>query len=141
MRLAVGGYLIPPKKKEKWWGVEVPSLGIHTQGKNRKDSYEMAKDAIVTLFDGQDIVLGVEPLGESNFLVSVKMTEELLALILRRLRATSGLKIMDIAKRLGSASPNSYAQYEQGKTMPSLEKLSEILEAINPKYEPMLKIG
>jgi len=80
-------------------------------------------------------------LGESNFLVSVKMTEELLALILRRLRATSGLKIMDIAKRLGSASPNSYAQYEQGKTMPSLEKLSEILEAINPKYEPMLKIG
>jgi hypothetical protein len=142
MRLAISGHLEPPKKRgEKWWGVDIQALGIHTQGKNKKDCYEMAKDAVETLFDGKDIVLGIEALGETDFLVSVKMTEELLALILRRLRATSGLKIMDIAKKMGSHSPNAYAQYEQGKAMPSMEKLSEILEAINPKYEPVLKIS
>lgn len=39
----------------------------------------------------------------------------MLALSLRRQREKSGLTIREAAERLGSKSPNAYAQYEKGR--------------------------
>ena len=47
----------------------------------------------------------------------------------------------EVANRLKSASPTAYAQYEQGKRAPSLGKLRELLHAIDPKLDAVLKAG
>jgi transcriptional regulator with XRE-family HTH domain len=40
---------------------------------------------------------------------------------------------MQVAKRLGSKSPNALGAYEQGKREPSVTQLEKLLKAIAPK--------
>ena len=55
-----------------------------------------------------------------------------MALLLRRQRESRGLTLAEAAERLGQRSKNAYARYEQGKAMPTVEKLEELLQAIAP---------
>jgi transcriptional regulator with XRE-family HTH domain len=47
---------------------------------------------------------------------------------------------MDVARRLKSRSPNAYARYEQGKSVPTVEKLNQLMKAIAPECDPILKL-
>ena len=42
---------------------------------------------------------------------------------------------------MNSNSPNAYARYEQGISIPWLEKLNELMKAIDSSFEPILKAG
>jgi transcriptional regulator with XRE-family HTH domain len=64
----------------------------------------------------------------------------LFALSLRKQREKSGLTIREASQRLGSKSPNSYAQYEKGKTRISLDQYEKLLHAANPYQHRSLKI-
>ena len=75
------------------------------------------------------------------FTVSADDPDALIAFLLRRQRACHGLSVRDVASRLKSNSPTAYAQYEQGKRSPSLGKLRELLHAIDPKLDAVLKAG
>jgi predicted RNase H-like HicB family nuclease len=141
MKIALAGYLKHPEKGEKYWPVEIPALGIHTQGKSKKDAYAMAKDAIETIADDKKLELSVVPTGELTFNLEVSSSKELISIILRHLRLSRDRKIVDISKRLGSNSPNAYARYERGEVMPSLDRLTDLIEAIDPDMETILKIG
>jgi transcriptional regulator with XRE-family HTH domain len=66
---------------------------------------------------------------------------KLVALMLRRLRGREGLSVREVAKRLGSASPNAYAQYETGRVAPSMDTLTRLLAALNPGFEPVLRVA
>ena len=134
------GFLKKPSSKEKFWGVEIPAIGVFTQGKNKKDAYLMAKDAIETVVDEKGFAVVIEPLGDLSFSVSANEQRLLIGLLLRRQRAISGLTLMEVAKRLRSKSPNAYGRYEQGKVLPSLDKLAELLRAIDEDLDPILKI-
>ena len=57
------------------------------------------------------------------------------------LREARHLTLMEVARRLHSKSPNAYARYEQGKSVPTVEKLNQLLKAIDPGCEPILKTG
>jgi len=46
-----------------------------------------------------------------------------------------------VARRLGQKSPNAYARYEQGRSVPTVEKLNELMRAIDPGIEPILKVA
>ena len=37
-----------------------------------------------------------------------------------------------LAERLGAKSRNAYARYERGTSVPTLEKLNELLQAVSP---------
>lgn len=52
----------------------------------------------------------------------------------------SGSTVREAAKRLGSKSPNSYAQYELGKIKVSLDKYEKLLYAVNPSNHSRLRI-
>jgi transcriptional regulator with XRE-family HTH domain len=52
------------------------------------------------------------------------------AVLLRRARARSGLSLAEVSRRLGHSSRNSYARYEQGRAVPTVEKLAELLGAV-----------
>ena len=62
----------------------------------------------------------------------------LTAFLLRRERAKSGLTLAEVARKLGSKSLNTYARYEQGRTVPTVPKLSELLSAVASRKDFVL---
>lgn len=133
------GRVSPPKKGEKYWEVKIAELGVFTQGKSEKDAYAMAADALETLVDEKGFRVEVTPLGGGRFLATAGDPTPLIARWLYRLRVKNGLTIRQAAARLGSPHPEAWARYESGRVSPTLEKLSELLRAIEPEVRFTLK--
>jgi DNA-binding XRE family transcriptional regulator len=124
----------------KWWAVEIPLLLIYTQGKTKKDAYLMAADAVEAIVDEKNFKVKVTEGPDNTFSVGSSNDTFLMALALKQQRAEHHLSVRDIAKRLGSNSPSAYSRYEQGKIKPSLDKFTQLLKAIDPSLEPILKV-
>jgi len=62
----------------------------------------------------------------------------LIAFLLRRLRLKSGFTLSEVARQLGAKSNNAYARYEQGKSVPTIDKLSELIKVVSPKTDFVL---
>lgn len=131
----------PRGPKNKYWGVTIPLIGIHTQGKSKEDAYAMAKDAVESLVDKRGFKVTVTPTRGNGFTVESKDYLTFLAFILSRIRTNSELTTREVAKNLKSDSPNRYAMYEQGKAIPKVDTLEELLHAIDPKINIYLKAG
>jgi predicted RNase H-like HicB family nuclease len=136
-----GKVIKPSHKKERYWAVEIPILHIHTQGNSRKDAYLMAADAIEGLINTVGFKANIYPGENDNFTIDSNNSALFIAFMLRRQREFRKLTVREVASRLDSKSPNSYAQYETGKISPSVDKLIELLQAIDPDFEPILKAG
>ncbi len=92
---------------------------------------EIGKDFTVTVIDYKKDMIGVTANDNRLFL----------ALSLRRQREKSGSTVREASERLGSKSPNAYAQYERGKTSISVDKYEELLTAANPFEKLRLRIA
>jgi len=126
-------------KSGKFWLVEVPCLDVMTQGKTREEALFMIGDAIKELMGsyfekevGKDFEITVTDYKKEGIGVSANDTKLLLAFSLRRQREISGSTVKEAAERLGSKSPNAYAQYEKGTISVSIDKFEDLLEAANP---------
>ena len=97
-------------KAGRYWAIEVPILGVVTQGRTRKEAFEVIADAI----------------------------EALTALLLRRLRVKHSLTLSDVTRRMGARSLTSYARYEDGRSVPSIARLSQLLGAVSQGGEFVL---
>jgi predicted RNase H-like HicB family nuclease len=133
-------------KTSKYWLVEVPSLDVMTQGTSYKNALLMIKDAIEMLLSGyfpqeESVSIDVVDYKGGNIGVSAQDSKLLLALSLRRQRTKSGATVREVAGRLGSKSPNSYAPYERGEKKPSLDKFEQLIHAVNPSNPLRLRIA
>ena len=126
---------------DKYWGVEVPEIGIFTQGKTKKDAYKMIKEAIELVVNLDNFEVKIEPGNNDTFFIIPNNIGPILALILKQKRIDNGLTVRDVAMRLGQTSPNSYGRYESGKSIPTLEKFDELLAAISPNSSSILKVS
>jgi DNA-binding XRE family transcriptional regulator len=120
------------KKDGRFWLVEIPAFDAITQGRTKRDAFAMAKDLIETMANTRGFRVTVYPAGKETFEIGANRVGILLALLLRRQRERQGLTLAEAAERLGQRSRNAYARYEQGKAMPSVEKLEQLLKAIAP---------
>ena len=120
------------------WAIEVPILGVVTQGRTRNEAFEMIADAIETLVNKEDFRVQVFPGDGEYFEVGSPNVAALTALLLRRQRVKRGLTLSDVTRRLGAKSLNSYARYEQGRSVPSIERLSQLLAAVSQGGEFVL---
>lgn len=133
-------------KHKNHWLVEVPSLNIMTQGKTKKEALFMIEDAImeyVKFYFESEIEyfeLHVKDYKKSIIGISANNNKLLLALSLRKQREKSGLTVREVSERLGSKSPNSYAQYEKGRTRISLDHYEKLLQAANPNQHRFLRV-
>lgn len=134
-------------KDKKFCLVEVPSLDAMTQGRTRKEALAMIKDLVkemvISYFpnvDIEDLEVGVVDHKGQSIGIMTNNNSLILALSLRRQREKSGSTIRDVVERLGSASPNAYAQYEKGRTRISLEHYERLLHAANPYRQAHLRI-
>jgi len=140
--IKIEGMLTPPKGKNKQWGVELPLVGVHTQGTSKKNAMDMAADAVVQLVNKPGFVASSEPKEEpSTFYVTSDDVAAFMSFIISRVRTEKKLTARGAASALKSKSPNAYARYETGKTVPRLDTLNEILTAIDPKISVVLKVG
>lgn len=126
--------------KTRYWVVSVPLLDISTQGRSQKTALTMIEDAIQVEAEKEGLRVRAEfGKQEGTFLVSANKPDQLIAFLLRRQRTCHGLTVRDVALRMDSKSPTAYAQYEQGRRKPTLGKLQELLRAIDPTLETVLK--
>jgi predicted RNase H-like HicB family nuclease len=122
-------------KDGKFWLVEVPILDLMTQGKTKKEAYEMVADMLETMVNKEGFKIEVYKGKKDSFEVGSIEPKHMISLLLQRKREVSGLSLAQVANRLGTTSRNTYARYEQGRTVPSVEKLNELLHAVCPQTD------
>ncbi len=127
-------------KHEKWWIIEVPVLDLMTQGKTKREARFMLKDAIHLLVEDKKLKLKFITLSKHSFLLQSNNPTLLLSLFLKRQRASQNLSLSAMAKKLKVKSKNAYAQYEQGRSEPSLSKLQEFISALLPNQEIAIRL-
>jgi hypothetical protein len=128
-------------KDGDFWLVEVPLLDIMTQGRSQNEALKMIKDAVESLVNQPRFGIEVHRTGTRAFDIGSHDSAPLIALMLRRQREARGISLSEMATRLGQSSKNAYARYEQGKAAPTLAKLVELLEAVDPKRDLVLRQG
>jgi hypothetical protein len=116
----------------KWWLAEIPLLDAMTQGRTRREALLMIADWLETMVDRQGFQASVFPRGKAEFEVAGSDAAAMTALLLRRRREASGQSLRETASRLGASSRNSYARYERGDAVPTVEKLDALLKAASP---------
>jgi hypothetical protein len=119
-------------KVEGYWAIEVPILDVVSQGRTREEALEMIADAIESLVNKPGFKAEVFMVTDSYFEIGSHQVSVLTAFLLRRNRIKHGLTLFDIKKRLGAKSHNTYARYEQGRSVPSIVKLYELMSAVDP---------
>lgn len=122
-------------KDGKFWLAEIPILDLMTQGKTKKEVYDMVADMLETLINKEGFKVNVFKGNNNTFEVGSLQSKHLVSLLLQRKREISGLSLSQVANRLGMSSRNTYARYEQGKSVPSVEKLNDLLNAVSPNTD------
>jgi len=122
----------------RFWLAEAPLFDAMTQGRTRKEALAMIADWFETMIDRRDFTAEVHSTG-NTFEIGGSDTAAMIALLLRRRRQATGASLSEIASRLGVASRNAYARYERGDAVPTVEKLDELLRAVAPGGELVLR--
>jgi len=125
------------KPGEKYHSVVVPELGIYTQGKDFEDCLEMVKDALKQLLE---VEVEVSAIGKTSFSVTSKDLKPLVGRFLETMRENSKMTIRELTAKLGKTSPNYYAQYERGESLPSMELISAFVKAMDPKSDVVISV-
>jgi len=126
-------------KDGKFWLAEIPILDLMTQGHTKKEAYEMVADMLESLVNKKDFKAEVYRKSKNSFEVGSSEPKYMISLLLQRKRERSGLSLSQVAYRLGASSRNSYARYEQGKSIPTVERLNELLKAVCPKSDIVIE--
>ena len=134
-------------KDGKFWLVEVPVIDVCTQGHTRKEALMMIEDAVIELLKSYfrlDEIKGfkLEIVDHKKNDIGIKASNNniMLSFSLIRQREMSRSTVREVAERLGSKSPNSYAQYERGKMRITLDQYERLLGAVNPSRPPILRV-
>ena len=122
-------------KDGKFWLAEIPILDLMTQGRTKREAYEMVADILDTMVNQKDFEITVFKGKKDTFEVGSSDAKYFVRLLLQRKRELSGLSLSQVASRLGMSSRNTYARYEQGKSVPSVEKLNDLLRAVCPETD------
>jgi len=123
----------------KWWLATVPVFDAMTQGHSRKEAFEMIADWFVSMIDEKGFAVTIHEVDKSTFELGSNDARAMISLMLRRQRQMSGLTLAQAAERLRAKSRNAYARYEQGVSAPTVEKLDELLRAIAPDRDIVVR--
>ena len=125
-------------KEGKFWLAEVPIFAALTQGRSRKEALAMIADWFTTLISRPSFSVTVHEGKKGEFEISASDTKAMVCLLLQRQRQLNGLSLAAAAERLGVKSRNAYARYEQGSSVPTVEKLDKLLHAVSGRQDFVL---
>jgi len=113
------------------WLAEVPVFEAMTQGRTRQEALEMIEDWFTSMVDQPGFSVVAHPKSKEEFEISASDLGSMISLLLQRQRQRSGLSLAEVARRLGAKSRNAYARYERGESLPTIEKLDQLLHAVS----------
>jgi hypothetical protein len=128
-------------KEGRYWLAEVPMLDAMTQGRTRPEALRMAADLISTMANKKGFEVRAYPGPNGAFEIGTPDAAALVAIMLRRQREKHGLSLSEVARRLGAHSKTAYARYEQGRSVPTVEKLFALLAAVAPSEDFVLQVS
>jgi len=102
-----------------------------TQGRTRREALEMIADWFTSIMDRPGFSVSVDLTDSREFEVGSSDLRSMISLLLQRQRQKSGLSLAEAANNLGAKSRNAYARYERGDSMPTIEKLDQLLHAVS----------
>src|SRR5262245_48124990 len=126
-------------KAGKHWIVEAPMFAAMTQGRTRKEALTMIADWFETMADHSGFTIQIHDSGAEDLELGSQDTRTMIRLLLQRQRQKSGLSLAEVASRLGARSRNAYARYERGASVPTVEKLDELLRALAPDRDIVVR--
>ncbi len=126
-------------KDGRFWLAEVPMLDAMTQGHSQAEALRMIADLVESMADKKGFNVDVFPGARGTFEIGCEDAASLVAVMLRRQREKHGLSLAEVARRLGARSKTAYARYEQGRSVPTVEKLFELLAAVAPGQDFILQ--
>jgi hypothetical protein len=90
-------------------------------------------DALVALVNRPGFTVRVIEYGDDeHVLLEGSDPAALVAYVLKCQRMSHGMSLADVADALGASSRNAYARYEHGTSVPTIDKLAELLQAVAP---------
>jgi DNA-binding XRE family transcriptional regulator len=126
-------------KDGKFWLAEVPMLDAMTQGYSAREALRMIADLVETMADRKGLKIAVFPGPRGVSEIDSEDAATLVAVMLRRQREKHGVSLAEVARRLGARSKTAYARYEQGRSVPTVGKLFELLAAVAPGEDFVLQ--
>ncbi len=126
-------------KDKNFWLAEVPIFEAMTQGRTKKEALAMIGDWFETMINMPGFSVTIYPGKKGEFEVGSEDVRAMIGLLLKRQREVSGLSLAEAAERLGARSRNAFARYEQGTSVPSIEKLNDLLRAVSPGRDFVLR--
>lgn len=117
-------------KDGKFWVIECPTLDVSTQAESKQSAFKMMVDLVQTMVNDRKYGVSIKTAGKGGFSMTFKNPTPIIAAIIARSRSSSKATLAEIAKAIGSKSPNSIYQYETGKHDPGMEKLNQLLNAM-----------
>ena len=124
-------------KDGTYWIAEIKELEVMTQGKTQKELIFMIQDLMQEmLFDQFEEKIECCISNKTKNSATLFIPDHYaIPLVLKRLRSIKGKTIKEISNICGFKSKNAYAQYEQGRRMPSIEQFSKFLEKMGGKLK------
>jgi len=126
-------------KDKNFWLAEVPIFEAMTQGRTKKEALAMICDWFETMINKPGFSVTIYPGKKGEFEAGSEDVRAMIGLLLKRQREVSGLSLAEAAERLGAKSRNAFARYEHGTSVPSIEKLSDLLQAVSPGRDFVLR--
>ncbi len=115
----------------RFWLAEISTLDAMTQGRTRKEVLEMIVDWVESMAGEPRVTATAHLVGSREFELDCSNDAALVALMLRRQREARGLSLAQVAEKLGARSRNAYARYERGDSVPTIERLGDLLRAVS----------
>ena len=124
-----------------FWLAEVPVFEAMTQGCTQGEALEMIEDWFSAMVNQSGFSVTIYLRGNDAFKIQASDLGSMISLLLQRQRQRSGLSLAEVAERLGAKSRNAYARYERGDSLPTIEKLDELLRAVSADRDLLVGQG
>jgi len=123
------------KEEGPFWSAHADLIGAFTHGESKGEAFEVLAELIESMVErpGFKVTITDHPGGGSGaVLIEANEPALLTAQVLKHQRELHGLSLSQVAARLGASSRNAYARYEQGASLPSIDRLNELLGVVAP---------
>ncbi|MCX6124946.1 MAG: helix-turn-helix transcriptional regulator [Proteobacteria bacterium] len=118
------------EKTGKWWAIQIPEIGMFTQGRTKANAFEMIKDAASLMLSDPEVTFTTFDIGDGEFYLEASDVVKFLAFALRQLRCSQELTYAATQSLTGAKSRSEFAVYESGNTDPTLSKTERLLGAM-----------
>jgi len=123
------------KEEGRFWSAHAELVGAFTHGESRREAFDVLAELIESMVDRPGFKVTIRDhavAGDGAVVIEANEPALLAALVLKHQREVRGLTLAQVAVKLGASSRNAYARYEQGASVPTIDKLYELLAVVAP---------